>query len=221
MGSTMNEDAKEQWVVLFRFGKQQHLEQLRDRGAVYMNPHGYFARLDDPVRGDPFEGADRIIQSKALKRLTIESAQRKVKLVPAQLRGPLRVRLGTFSCNVYCTFGVTETAGFAVDERCFEFGDLFVIVLNTQAFINRLDAAANARNMQLEYGFVEYYDADVHSGETGPFRKAATFAYQNEFRFIIQPGSHDPIELELGSLRDITSDIFPLSKINDLIEWSA
>jgi Pentapeptide repeats (8 copies) len=41
-------------------------------------------------------------------------------------------------------FAVTETAGFSVDERCFEFGDSFIIVLDTQAFVDRLSAAAKA-----------------------------------------------------------------------------
>jgi hypothetical protein len=219
----VNEDRKEQWTVLMRFGQRDHLEQLRKSGLVYMNPQTCFAKLEavDPLRGDRFEGTDRIIQPNALKRLVIQSNvdARKLVIPASQVRGPLRLSLGKSSCNIYCMFAVTETASFSVDERNFGFGDSFVIVSETQAFVDRFSVAARAIQLDLQYGFVEYYDPDVFSGETGPFRKPATFAHQNEFRFVVQPGSRDAIALQLGSLIDITSGIFPLSEINRLVEF--
>jgi hypothetical protein len=221
--NVLNEDSKERRVwALFRFGQGNHLEQLRKDGVVYMNSQCYFAKLEaDLLRGDRFEGTDRIIQPKALKRLIIESNvdSRKFIIPASQLRGPLGLSLGKSSCNIYCTFAVTETASFSVDETNFGFGDSFVIVLDIQTFVDRLRAAAKAVDLDLYYGFVEYYDPNVFSGETGPFKKPATFAYQKEFRFVVQPGSRDAIVLRLGSLRDITSDIFPLSEINRLVEF--
>jgi hypothetical protein len=71
---------------------------------------------------------------------------------------------------------------------------------------------------ECEWRLVEYYDAETYSGETGPFRKPCTFAYQKEFRFIVQPGSSSPINLEIGSLADITSEVLPLTDINRLID---
>jgi hypothetical protein len=215
----VNEDPKEQWVVLLKFGQRDHLEQLRKGGVVYMNPQTYFANLEgDSLRGDRFEGADRIIQPNALKHLIVQSNvdARKLIIPASQLRGPLRLSLGKY--NIYCMFAVTETAGFSVDERCFGFGDSFIIVLDTRAFVDRLSAAAKAVHLDLQYRLVKY-DPNVLSGETGPFRKPATFAYQNEFRFVVQPGSCDAIVLRLGSLIDITTDIHPLSEINRLVEF--
>jgi hypothetical protein len=210
---------EEQWIVLLKFGQRDHLEQLREGGVVYMNPQTYFAKLEaDALRSDRFEGADRIIQPNALKRLIVQSNvdARKLTIPASQLRGPLRLSLGP--CNIYCMFAVTEPARFSVDERCFGFGDSFVIVWDTQAFVDRLTAAARAVHLDLQYRLVEY-DPNVLSGETGPFRKPATFAYQNEFRFVVQPGSCDAIVLRLGSLIDITYGIYPLSEINRLVEF--
>jgi hypothetical protein len=93
-----------------------------------------------------------------------------------------------------------------------------VVILKTRDFLDRVLAAASSRGLQCEWRLVEYYDAKTYSGETGPFRKPSTFAYQKEFRFIVQPGSSSPINLEIGSLADITSDVLPLSEINRLID---
>jgi hypothetical protein len=67
----VNEDSKERWAVLMKFGQRDHLEQLRNAGLVYMRPQSCFYKLEavDPVRGDRFEGTDGIIQPNALKRL--------------------------------------------------------------------------------------------------------------------------------------------------------
>jgi hypothetical protein len=138
---------------------------------------------------------------------------------PSQLRGPLLLSLGKSSCNIYCMFAVTDPTKFCVDERNFEFGDSFVIVVDQQTFVDRFSVAAKAAHLDLLYNFVEYYDPHILSGDTGPFRKRATFAYQNEFRFVVQPGSRDAIVLQLGSLVDITTDIYPLFEINRLVEF--
>jgi hypothetical protein len=46
----VNEDPKEQWIVLLKFGQRDHLEQLREGGVVYMNPQTYFAKLEADSR---------------------------------------------------------------------------------------------------------------------------------------------------------------------------
>jgi hypothetical protein len=122
----------------------------------------------------------------------------------------------------YCMFSVkTPTKYCIIDDRNFAFGDAFIVVLNTQEFMDRVSAAAKSANLQCQCDFIEYFDVEKYSGETGPFRKPASYSYQQEFRFIVYPGSGEPIRLTLGDLSDITTPIFDLSKINDLIEWSS
>jgi hypothetical protein len=215
----VNEDSKERWAVLVKFGRRDYLEQLRNAGSVYMNPQCYFSKLEavDPVRGDQFEGSDKIFQSNALKRLVIQKNVDASKLVIRPSR--LWLSLGKSSCNIYCMFAVLDPANFRVDERNFGFGDSFVMVTDQQMFGDRFSVAAKAAHLDLLYNFVEYYDPTIFSGDTGPFRKPATFAYQNEFRFVVTPGSRDAIVLQLGSLLDITTDIYPSAEINRLIEF--
>jgi hypothetical protein len=47
-------------LILFKFGKRDHLQQLRNHGLLHMNSQRYFQGIDDPVRGDRFETTDRV-----------------------------------------------------------------------------------------------------------------------------------------------------------------
>jgi hypothetical protein len=99
------------------------------------------------------------------------------------------------------------------------FTKAIIVVLRSATFIERVCAKAAERGFQCTYRLVEYYDEETHDGETGPFLKPSRFAYQNEFRFAISPGDIKPICLEVGSLLDITSEILPLARINELIKF--
>jgi hypothetical protein len=109
--------------------------------------------------------------------------------------------------------------GELVDKRNFRFGDSFVLVLNPSEFLNRVFSAARDAGFGYQYGPVQYYDSEEHSGDVGPFRKRSEFAHQNEFRFVVRPGSGKAIELIVGNLRDITSEILPLSEVNQRLDF--
>ena len=115
-------------------------------------------------------------------------------------------------------FAMTEPATPLVDERNLQFDDSFVVILHTASFLDRMCSAAASQGFYYEPGRVQYYDPTNYSGVTGPFRKPATLSYQNEFRFIVRPGSSSPINLEIGSLADITSEALLSSDINQRIE---
>ena len=52
-------------------------------------------------------------------------------------------------------------------------------------------------------------------------REPRSFDYQNEFRFAVQPGSTEPLRLNLGSLTDITSEILPLCELSRHVDFSS
>lgn len=211
------------WVILLKFQKRKYLEEFREKGLLYLNPQSHFTKLEaDAVRSDRFEATDRIIQPKDLKQMTIENNidGRKIVVPGSDFVGPILINFGKRSCNIYCMFAVTKpSVGPFVDERNFAFGDSFILVLNTQEFFDRFCAAATAAEFGYEYRLVEYYDVETHSSETGAFRKPNTFAFQNEFRFVLRPGVVEPIRLFLGDLTDITTPIHPLADINRLVEF--
>jgi hypothetical protein len=215
-------DRVQNWMILFKFSRREFLQQLRSRGLLYMKYQEDFRKIESKPRQDRFETTEQIAQPNAVKRLIIRDndSQREVVIGPEQLAGPLLMSSGKLSCNVYCMFALTQqniTCPLVHPDN-FEFGDAFVVILRTRTFFDRVLAAATSRGLRCAWRLVKYYDPKAYSGETGPFRKPVSFAYQKEFRFIVQPGSSSPINLEIGSLADITSEVLPLSEINRLID---
>ena len=212
-----------QWAVLLKYGKREHLEEFRD-GLLYMNSEDYFSRLEgDTVRADHFEGTDEIHQPSAIKELRIENNidGRIVVIVPKDLAGPIKIRFGKRPLsNIFCMFAVTAPKDSPfVDEQNYAFGDSFIVILNTQEFIDRACAAAHAGGFNFSSGLITYYDEKVYSGKTGLFAKPSTFAYQQEFRLAVDPGSSQPVRLRISSLTDITSPIHSLSDINQFVDF--
>lgn len=213
--------------AFLKFGAKQHLEELRRDGLLYMSPLASFAKLEsDMVRDDRFEGTTRIMQPKHIGEFVIDTGRvgfGKINLNPLELTGPVRIGLHqTASCNVYCLFAVTGPVdGELVDHQNFQFGDSFVLFFNPTEFLNRVVVAAQRAGLRfLEHKLVEYYDGDNYSGETGRFRKRSLFSYQKEFRIIVEPGSDTPTKLLAGCLADITSDVLPMSEVNEVLDFS-
>jgi hypothetical protein len=218
-------EAKQTIHALLKFGEKQHIEALRSEGVLYMKPLADFTKLEsDMARGDAFEGATRIIQPQHIGELRFDfPPMGKFSAKPSELAGPVRIGLHqTASCNVYCMFAVTKPVdGKLVDSQNFQFGDACVLVLNPSELMSRVaDAAKGAGLCYLEYRLVEYYDAEEYSGEVGRFRKRSMFAYQNEFRIVVEPGSDSPRKLFAGGLIDITSEVLPLSEVNQYLDFS-
>jgi hypothetical protein len=220
-------EGKQTIYCLLKFGKKQHIKAFRSDGLLYMKPLAEFSKLEsDMARGDCFEGTTRIIQPKHVGQLIIDTGKvglGKFTAKPSDLAGPVRIGLHkTASCNVYCMFAVTRPVdGELVGSQNLEFGDSFALVLNPTEFLSRVvGAARDAGVSYLEYNLIEYYDAEEYSGGTGRFRKRSMFAYQNEFRIVVEPGSDTPRMLIIGSLIDITSEVLPLSEVNQILDFS-
>ncbi len=210
---------------LLKFGEKQHIEALRNDGLLYMRPLADFIKLEsDMARGDSFEGMTRVIQPAHVKHLILDAPGFGSHAVnPSGLIGPVRVGLGkTAACNIYCMFAITKPRdGDLVSSQNLQFGDFFVIVLNSDEFLDRvINAARDAGLCHFESRLVEYYDPETYSGEVGRFRKRSLFAYQNEFRIAVEPGFEGPIKLFAGSLVDITSEVLPLSEANQYLDFS-
>jgi hypothetical protein len=206
-------------TVLLKFGQRQHLEEFRQRGSLYMNPLRYFTALEqDAVRGDSFEGTSRILQPKDVGQIRLGEGKNVIVIEPHELTGPMK-HGSKARFNVFCMFSITKPfCQPLVDPRNFLFGDSFVAITNGAKFFERIELAFSRENLSGEGGFVEYYDAANHSGDTGPFRKPNTFSYQHEFRFVVANGSLEPLKIYLGDSTDIMSEIYPLAEINDLIK---
>jgi hypothetical protein len=218
------------WVVLFKFGQRDHLEQLRDGDLVYLNPQSYFSELEaDEARADRFEGTSKIISPASVGEFRISGPVTKVgnkiqfadiSIAPSEMAGPVSLSLDKDACNIYCMFALSRPKSPPIaDERVLRFGDSFLLVLNTREFLDRVCAAAKAAGFAYRYGPVRYYDASSHSGPTGPFRKPNEFSWQNEFRLAVHPARLQAVELVAGSLRDITSEVYSMRDMDRLCDF--
>jgi hypothetical protein len=213
-------------AIFIKLGSREHLEMLR-AGLVYMNPLKYFPDLNDGgVRGDPLEGTDSIIQPQHVADFRIESGIEGIGGITvnrADLTAPVRIsRQRTSACNLYCLFAITEAVDgpiFSADHR--QFGDSFVLFTNTEEFLRRVGNAAQALNLSATGGFIEYVDKSIHSGDMGRFRKDKEYAYQREFRIVVEPGSVDPIKLQVGDLNDITSEVLSVDDADSVLHFSS
>ena len=211
------------WMILLKLGQAEHMRQFREDGLIYMNPQKYFSDLtNDSVRADRFECSDAIYQPKDITNFQIknEVMDSVIDIPPEHMAGPVIFSRGGKAFNLFCMFSISEPTEFPiVDERNIEFGDSFVLVLNTQEFIDRLCNKLVESNFSYKHGLVSYYDEETYSGETGAFKKPSSFECQKEYRFAIYPGLSEPLKIELGSLEDITSPMHSLAEINQLLRF--
>jgi hypothetical protein len=191
-----------------------------------MNTLAYFNSLEaDPARSDEYEGTDSILQPQHVRHFIIEPQVPGLsphRVDPQSLVGPLRwARNRTSACNVFCMFSITEPIiGPVFPEGNERLGDYFVLFTNTPEFLTRVGLALQSQGLRGYRGMVKYYDGSEYSGETGRFRKRSKFAYQHEFRIIVEPGLDGPRRFEIGDLTDITSEVTPLSLASEVLQFS-
>jgi hypothetical protein len=211
-------------MLLLKLGQAEHMEMLR-KGLLYMNSLAFFTSLEaDPARSDPYEGTDSIIQPCDIGEFVIDSqisGFEKIRVAPSDLAGPVRIALQrTSACNIFCLFAVNKPIeGPIFPKSCRWFGDSFVLLTHTQEFLSRVLAAAKRQGLKGEGRLVEYYDEVKYSGATGRFRKPSIYSHQSEYRIALETGVQGPFRFEIGDLRDIASEVFPLDLADEVLKF--
>lgn len=203
------------------FENEQYMNDFLD-GKIYMNRLSYFSALEgdeEDNRADPREALVAIWQP---KDVTIEVNGR----VLTSIAGPIESRQKKNThLHLFCLFtGATSEshllnpadkrqamqADFNVPEECANLGEYYVVIHNTQKFIDRM--VASIRKVGYGYsakaGMVEYYDPESFTGEFGDraaFSKTKNFSHQKEYRFVVDTQTEDeaPLILDIGEIRDI------------------
>ena len=210
--------------ILLKFGAQEHMEDLRSEGAVFMKPLRYFQELEaDKTRGDRFETSTGIMQPQHIDKVTIsDAAGRTVVIDPRDMVGPIVFGLPDDAfLNVFCMYQIVRpTDLYPIDPRVQCFGPSFVMVKETQEFIRRLSNAAKIRGFSGKADEVGFFDELAFSGDTGVFRKSFEYRWQSEYRFVVKTGAADAIKLMLGNLSDIMTEPLPTKDIARLLDFN-
>lgn len=211
-------------IPLIKFQSEDKIKKLQD-GLVYMNTLEWYRKHEntngDMVIGDSFEGMLHFNDAELLLPDLGETIS---------LNGNL---MKTTHSNDYafCMFGVNpnlRTFKFTEKQKkeMLSFGDTALLILDSNEFIKRIDKSAKEKGYQLYKNFVKYFDeqkdhVDIFmslmlGGQNIAFWKRASYAYQNEFRFVISAENlnTEHLELDIGNIKDISAIIKTSSILN-------
>ena len=199
---------------LIKFKSKELIESLRN-GHMYFSPLSVFREYEDAsgmrVIGDEREGMMPVQHA-------IFEDVRTHELSPVD---NALIKTRNSDDYVFCFFGMKEnTTHFSFSEeqkkKIKEFGDTALVILDYDAFEDRVKKAANDAGFVVHSGRVDYYDDEADNANmlirtmngmwTLAFEKPKDYEYQQEFRFLLErkgrPENH--WVLELGSLEDIS-----------------
>ncbi len=205
---------------LIKIGQQKYIEALRNQGHLYLNTVNYFKGIEEAQRGDANEGVGRIEQVNWLKIqigdkiIEMKKDQPLNRLVNAQLR----ITNPELQGNIYSMISISSdtTANEAInDERNSILGDTFLIITNVSEFIKRINNQLKILGLKPQYGYVSYYDPNIHNGDLNIFQKEIRFKHQSEFRLFIEHQINSVLQFKIGTIEDI-SRIFPISEFKNI-----
>jgi hypothetical protein len=186
------------------------MEALRQNGSVYMNTLDAFWRIEDGgVRGDRIDGVDRMENGTQATITDLNSNIVPIKVTgwTMEFRPPEPERI-----NLYCMYALTWDSGaINVDPRVYGFGDTAVVFTNPNAFLERLQDALGETGRDFHAELVNYVPRN-YVGDTGLFCKTEPYMFQSEWRLACYDGDGMPLQLDLGSLEDI-SVIVPTNEL--------
>ena len=204
------------------FEQREHAENFR-AGNVLARPLGDWRAYGDSHRQDTKEGKV-IYQDRIVISFSVDGNERRLYGTTKDFSSPK-----WDSCHVLCmTALISQNIDFTSDDYpidikrqlvdslsvLIEMGKHAVVFLEPDTFIRRVVDAAKQQNIQCDGNPVVYYDPTnvvfpLTSLVGRPWHvfckpNTGTYPKQREFRIAFAGGDSDPLELNVGSLRDIS-----------------
>jgi hypothetical protein len=221
------------FYVFYKFQTKSILKDLQGRGHIYMKNLDYFIKLEQTTGDDNIGDAKEALSFRSSLKLEYNGNQ----IIDL---GTCDVRLGSeIKKPVYCLTCIdildyiTETTqttiecvpafdnniidGFKKEDE-----ELYVLIIDAVSFQNKIKQYLDENYIKYKCNFVEYRDTNIfyrkdeHISFNGPFHKRQKFAYQKEFRYIIDKQIEDEecFEICIGDI----SDISHLCKAEELLQ---
>ena len=132
------------------------------------------------------------------------------------------IEISFSNCFVFCMLSFeisSKTFQFSDEqkEKILSFGDTALLITDRKAFLHRVAVALERNGIKGYHGFINYYDETkdhikywdslIKNGiNYVAFWKRKKYAYQQEYRFLIEPLStkNDYYELDIGDISDIS-----------------
>lgn len=200
------------YFALLKFGKLEHLEALRDKGHLHCKPLNYFADLEDEChRGDVLEKVSYLhtIDGAEIRIKDVDAPDSEYKLLGVAHTGVLKKSYEVSPGNLFCTYsfrldeeGLSKE--FILPEECLKLGDHYLVIKDFEEFIKRAGRRLSALNFSARHGFVGYKDFSKFIGTKTVFEKDVSYRFQKEFRIFITNPTDQPLDIEIGTLADIS-----------------
>ena len=192
--------------ALIKFGKEEHIRSLVDKGEVYLNSLDYFKNATNKEIGDKLEGASLIVNMENFK-MKIEHP---ILDKPLLLNG-ITGQIANFSGDYTHCFSIYAVSSklfegkncHKIDVRMQEFGTHCAVIEKPHDFLKRiLDAVKNLTGTYA-WDFITYHDFSK-LGEHKPshFDKTQEFSHQAEYRILARLNADEPLTLNIGNIAD-------------------
>lgn len=200
------ESKKYTLIRLFKFGKEEYMKDLYEKGAIFCHSI-HELRQGDDFRMDSYEGVSTVE--------TIMPGSMLIADHPTIGRIELKVKEGSFItyseithgniCAFYSLSGLNFSEGntVVIDKRMGDFGSHVVLIHDVIEFKRRILKRADELGVKVHMTFVEYYDPLNHIGKVNIFQKKNAHGYQHEFRLYVERDNADSYKFEIGGIADI------------------
>lgn len=231
-----NSNSRTIFALVKFFEKKEYLNDFLN-GTLYMNTVGFFQKEDEDNDNssvyDKYEGTSVHWQPNQ-----VEMQFNDIVITPNDLAGPIVIQTKAFdNFNIFCMYAISSgnfkelnddnyeefINSLRMDEKNSEFGK-FCVIVNYSTFLERVKQAVIKNNFYMKANLIDYYNVDEFTGSFSGiealFHKKSQFAYQNEYRIVIDNKIKDNQAycFEIGDISDICS-ISSIDEINKA-EWS-
>jgi len=210
------------WCFFLKFQPREFLNSMQD-GCIYMNPVSYFKKNDYAKLHlfDKFENTNIYLQNAKMDviqkdQIIHSSIVHDVAITYGQQHSPLT--------HIWCCFHVKKGSPIRGDNKIFsddmwEFGDQFLLITNTDKFIERIFGAIRRDKLSSKADSVSYIAKAPVIKDMNIFCKFDNYSYQQEYRIGIKASDEyidKAYKLEIGSIHDI-SIIMNKSKVKNFV----
>jgi hypothetical protein len=186
--------------------------------CVFFCSTGLFAAFLNGPSGDEFEV---VVKLRYLENATLEfnvgkESNTQWKKLPTQrllFRKYYKQPLGNLFCMSALRVNPTdEPAVYRIDERLKGFGSHYLLIYNSEIFLEKMRQALDALDFVYYYQMVNYLDLHTYTGEKTIFQKDISYSYQEEFRIFLDTPYSEAFKFTIGNIEDISS-IYEFSKV--------
>lgn len=201
---------------LIKIGELEHIQKLQSKGLLYLNNLKYYREMES--------------KEKHLRRDVLEGSSSHINLTTLQLFDgtkelPLKFKSGhlneyipeNLKHHIFCIYGIKSeiiNSGPFISADLIQFGDSALIITDIDEFIKRINNKLKLLKFNCKMGFVKYYDPTKNHMNLTAFDKPDYYEYQNEIRLLVMGHPEPTLEIEIGSI----SDISVIVDSNDLLK---